>query len=76
MKSQVINMICICCGKEINRVKGSPMSSPDTAAWSYGVVHTLWAGFGSKFDTHGFIIAVCDQCIEQKMIEEIIIKVD
>lgn len=66
------NRTCICCGSEIRQVKNSPPSPPESAAWNNGIVHILYAGFGSRFDTSGFIVAVCDPCVERKLAEGVI----
>lgn len=35
--------------------------------WNDGVVDLISAGYGSRFDGDEFIIAICDDCLEKKM---------
>lgn len=66
-------MTCIVCGKNIERESPNSRSvSPERDMWIDAVVHVLWAGFGSKFDTSGFVVAVCDACVEKKLAEGVI----
>lgn len=66
-------MTCIVCGKNIERESPSlPPRPPEQDMWMDAVVHVLWAGFGSKFDTSGFVVAVCDPCVEKKLANGVI----
>lgn len=35
--------------------------------WNGGVVHSITAGYGSNHDMDEFIIAICDECLEKKL---------
>ena len=35
--------------------------------WNDGVVNLISAGYGSRFDGDEFIIAICDDCLEKKL---------
>ena len=32
-----------------------------------GIIETITAGYGSKYDTNEFIIAICDDCIKENL---------
>lgn len=75
-------MKCICCNKSINPLhtdlsheeavfktekgKNSQIKA-ENRMWSDGVVGNISAGFGSVLDGGMFVIAVCDDCIREKV---------
>lgn len=34
--------------------------------WDGGIVEKIYGGYGSRYDEEQFIIAICDNCIEEK----------
>lgn len=61
-------MKCVCCGTEVLRVMGSPNGAPpEQDAWDGAVVDRIAAGFGSRYDTSTFLVALCDPCIAKKI---------
>lgn len=75
---QQIIMRCICCEKIVYKEFDSPINqkiSPEQDAWINAGVHDFIVGYGStKFDTCRFIICVCDDCLEEKLLHGIIIQ--
>ena len=74
-------MYCICCGK--NNVRPVPIDGKSTEQdiiWGNdegltinnemvygGIIHIIDAGYGSKYDGDRIILAICDDCIKQKL---------
>jgi hypothetical protein len=64
------NIPCLICDKEIIPLainKEDDIISQ--LSWQNGDVNIFPCGFGSKFDKTNFIIAICDECIEKKLLE-------
>lgn len=61
------SMRCVCCGKEINK---------DSVFFDGGLVGTIGAGYGSRHDFDDYAIAICDDCVEKKVTEKILVLVD
>lgn len=67
-------MKCICCEKEI-RPTDLGMYEPEEfeqQMWDGGTVDKLYMPYGSRFDGKVFLIAICDDCVEEKSKERII----
>ena len=69
--AQMLNpMNCICCDKEINLLHPDDEpredSEPSSEMWNGGVINEIAAGYGSNVDGDVYLIAICDECIEQK----------
>ncbi len=67
-------MNCICCNEKIERFlfEGEINDEikeevPEQCMWNDGVVGKLEAGFGSRYDTDSFYVAICDDCITIKL---------
>ena len=61
---------CLICNKEIMPLltdKDDDIISQ--LSWQNGDVNVFPMGHGSKFDKTNFIIAICDECIEKKLLE-------
>lgn len=65
---------CVCCSEEIKPLYEEYHSkdSPSQSMWLDGVVGEISAGFGSSLDGEKYIIAICDNCIREKLITGII----
>ncbi len=74
-------MYCICCKK--NNVKPHQESEQDvlwgenrlvnSSMISGGIIHVIDAGYGSKHDGDQFIIAICDDCINDNLSDQTIL---
>jgi len=57
--------------KEKRGIHGEPeeeiILDAGSQMWKDGVVDLISAGYGSKFDTDEFIIAICDECLDKKI---------
>lgn len=42
------------------------VSTADNRMWNDGIVQIISAGYGSKHDTDQFVMAICDECINEK----------
>lgn len=60
---------CFCCGKKIIKLSHNigKCIHPEHDMWDGGIVDILGAGYGSKFDSNVYIIAICDECIEKNV---------
>lgn len=43
------------------------VTNADNRMWDGGIVQIISAGYGSSFDTSQFVIAICDDCIKNKI---------
>lgn len=56
---------CIRCGAEIETIhEHDDNSKPEQEMWGGGVVDVIAANYGSKHDGEMYLIAVCDNCID------------
>ena|SRR5260221_121724 len=55
---------CLCCDKKIKAIHPEHTKHPESGAYHDGIVDKIAAGYGSKFDTEMFIIAICDDCMD------------
>ena len=78
-------MNCICCNIELKRIDsfdGEPMDpdreqpAPHLDMWDGGAVNAFYCGYGSKFDTNDYAIALCDECIREKEKAGVITMID
>ena len=58
---------CICCGKIVNRIYNDTDYSPESDMWKNAGVHDFIPGYGSRYDSMRFVIAICDDCIEKNL---------
>lgn len=61
---------CICCNKNVEPLDPEYIRRPESGMYKNGIVDKIAAGYGSKFDTDMFIIAVCDDCVEKLKAEK------
>jgi len=62
-------MNCICCDKHICNIYAKwPQAIPERDAWKDAGVHEFIPGDGSRYDTIRFVVAICDDCIEAKLV--------
>lgn len=69
---------CICCNKLIkisSPYTGHPLESPESHIWSKGAVNKFYCGYGSRFDDNTYLIAICDDCIEDRFDKGVIVDV-
>lgn len=43
------------------------ITNVDNRMWNDGIVQIIDAGYGSRYDTTKFVIAICDDCIKNKL---------
>ena len=66
---------CLLCGTHIKPTMGKAIpflsctnkTNADHTSFLDGIVGTISAGYGSKKDTHEFVIALCDNCIDKNL---------
>ncbi len=72
-KSLIVNKVCVCCrNKEIKPIEGMGLSEgyikateQEKGCWGDGTVERVTFGFGSRYDTRSYYIAICDDCVQQ-----------
>ncbi len=57
---------CICCNKEIKPLYPE-LSNGERGMYYHGIVDSIYAGYGSRFDENKYLIAICDDCVEEKV---------
>lgn len=58
---------CIFCDEEIKRIGGADEDNKDyEGMFDGGIVERISAGYGSRLDGEMYVIAICDDCIEEK----------
>lgn len=67
------NIKCVCCGKLLKRLHKDAIHAPEIDMWNNAGVHTFVPGYGSRYDMTEMIIGICDDCIEQKIKEGLLI---
>lgn len=63
---------CVCCGKQLTVACGDEeftINTVDHQGFNDGMAGGISTGYGSRFDTNVYMIALCDNCIEQKQAE-------
>lgn len=69
-------MRCLKCSKEISLLRPDNEKEvdfkPETDMWNDGGVHEFIPGYGSRFDSERFIIAICDNCIHEGLVNNLI----
>lgn len=61
---------CLICNKELMPLLTDKEDDiVSQLSWQHGDVNIFSMGHGSKFDKTNFIIAICDECIEKKLLE-------
>lgn len=68
---------CICCGKKVKpeHTDSVPRSKVDNVGWDWAIAGTISGGYGSRHDTHGFAVCICDDCTDKALVEGRITKV-
>lgn len=73
-----MKMKCIVCKKQIEAfdLAGDVINEakPETLNWNNGDVNKFYCGYGSSHDDDMFLIALCDDCITDRLEQNIIIK--
>lgn len=69
----VLIMQCLVCGKVINQF-GDTDSKPECGMWEHGSVDDFICGFGSTHDTERYMIGLCDDCLDNPVIQLRIVK--
>ena len=64
---------CIFCKKEMKPIYKTSDDQPENFNWDGGVVDKLYVGYGSKFDGEQIVISICDDCLESKIANKIIL---
>ena len=79
---------CICCGAEIKPLlsetydklivedSDEPKMEIENWMWHGGTVEKICMPYGSKLDGDYYYIGICDNCIEEKVKEGIIKKIE
>lgn len=71
-KVQVIK--CICCNEKIELLeKLHDKTNLEQNMWRDGEVGTIMPGYGSRYDMTMFYIGICDNCIEKKLKEKVLV---
>lgn len=67
---KLISHNCIFCKKEINknRIDGFEGGEDWEGSFDGGIVDRIDAGYGSLLDGDMFLIAICDECINEKVL--------
>jgi len=58
---------CAICGKTIKPFYDDETfdnDNPESNSWNEGIVDTIFAGYGSKYEGYSFLITICDYCLE------------
>lgn len=65
----MLGVKCVVCKKDLKPIWDDLDGKPEQVAWDDAMVHDVYAGYGSKYDTCKFIIGMCEDCIEQSLEE-------
>lgn len=70
-------MYCVCCGKKLGLISYNQVDeieqiwkderSINKQMVDNGIIQIIDAGYGSKHDGDQFIIAICDDCVYEKL---------
>ena len=73
----VHSLPCVGCGKDVHPENRSsvPRSEINHVGWDWAVAGIISGGYGSRYDTVGFAICICDECIDRAMSEKKLVKV-
>lgn len=79
-KSLIKNMTCICCRKnEIKPLAGTGLADgyinpleQERGCWDDGTVDKVTFGYGSKHDCRTFYIAICDDCLSDLEVNDLV----
>lgn len=67
---------CICCGVEIEPINSEDFNPNndklESWMWNGGTVEKITMPYGSNLDGSSYYIGICDDCIENKLEDEII----
>jgi hypothetical protein len=63
-------MKCICCSKEVKELCPDWKDVPPM--WSGGATGKIDAGYGSSYDLDTFTFIICDDCIKEKLSNNLI----
>ena len=58
--------------KDIQRPDGSSLNINNEMVYD-GIIHIIDAGYGSKYDSDKFIIAICDDCIKENLEDSVLL---
>lgn len=76
LKIHTKEKICIVCRKNTIKDLGiSPWINPlqqQRGIWEDGIVEVVTPGYGSKYDLSSLLIAICDDCLEERINDGII----
>jgi hypothetical protein len=65
---------CICCSQKIKPLdRISDKENLENNMWRDGEVGTIMPGYGSRYDMTLFYIGICDDCIEEKLKEKVLV---
>lgn len=65
---------CICCNQKIKLLeKLHDKENLEQNMWNDGCVDTIMPGYGSRYDMTLFYIGICDDCIEKKLKEKVLV---
>jgi hypothetical protein len=65
---------CICCSQKIKPLdRISDKENLENNMWRDGEVETIMPGYGSRYDMTLFYIGICDDCIEEKLKEKVLV---
>jgi len=64
-----MKMNCVCCDKVLESMydTGETGGGLSNHCWSDGVVENIHAGYGSRYDGSAFTLAICDDCLVDKV---------
>ena len=69
-------MKCIRCTKEISLLRPENEKKedfkPESDMWDDGGVDDFIPNYGSRFDGEKFIVAICDDCLYESLVDNII----
>ena len=69
---------CICCNKKIERLDQKEVHScvnTESDKWRSGEVNKFYCGYGSRHDDNTYLIAICDDCIQDRFDKGVIIDI-
>ena len=75
MKTKDVEIKCIACGKPLKPLEDFDVEAhPLSANFDDATVDQLYPGYGSRHDLSRFIVGICDDCIDVKLKEGLLIQ--
>lgn len=67
---------CVVCEKDIKRLHPNDFNAngdPVSDMYNGGIVERISAGYGSRLDGNLHVLAICDECVNEKTLKGVII---